>query len=97
MPTQEDSVFAKITVHNKLLSQEKINACMKAVEKAAEETISRAEEAGKEVEEAAAASKKVETRLEFLTRMYKVNKARQTEEAKKAEQAEAKEKEKEDE
>ncbi len=35
MPTQEDLVFARITVHNKLLSQEKIDACMKTVEKAA--------------------------------------------------------------
>lgn len=35
MPTQEDAVFARIAVHNKLLSQEKINACIKAVEKAA--------------------------------------------------------------
>ena len=35
MPTQEDLVFAKVAVHNKLLSQEKIDACVKAVEKAA--------------------------------------------------------------
>ncbi len=35
MPTQEDEVFAKIVVHNKLLSQQKVDACMKAVEKTA--------------------------------------------------------------
>ncbi len=35
MPTQEDAVFAKIAVHNRLLSQQEVDACMKMVEKAA--------------------------------------------------------------
>jgi anti-sigma B factor antagonist len=35
MPTQEDVVFAKIVVHNKLLSQEKVDACLKMLKKAA--------------------------------------------------------------
>lgn len=35
MPTQEDAVFAKIVVHNKLLGQQEVDTCMKMVEKAA--------------------------------------------------------------
>ena len=35
MPTQKDTIFAKVAVQNKLLSQAKAHACLKAIEQAA--------------------------------------------------------------
>ncbi|MBA7692626.1 hypothetical protein ES703_101193 [subsurface metagenome] len=60
----------------------------KLAEEVVEAAVSRAEEAGKK------AGRKIETRLEFLARMYAANKAKQTEEedeeAKKVKQAKIK-------